>query len=226
MKAEAAAAVTGATMPESENRVFTIGHSTLAIQAFLNLLKMARITAVADVRSSPFSRRIPHFSREKLKVTLKENGIKYVFLGKELGGRPRTHNLYCNRIADYEKMALQPEFSKGIDRVISGSEEHTVALMCSEHNPLDCHWCLLVGRVLAERHVPLSHILNNGRIADQREIEDKLLGAAESATDDMFSSREERLAKAYRLRAKNVAYREASSGMIEYATMDRYNYVP
>ena len=212
-------------MAASENRVFTIGHSTLAIRTFLNLLRKAEITAVADVRSSPFSRRMPHFSRNELRATLKENGMKYVFLGKELGGRPSTQNLFCDGVADYEKMALEPAFLEGIERVASGSKEHTVALMCSEHNPLDCHRCLLVGRVLAERQLPLSHILNSGRIADQREIEDKLLGAAESATDDMFSPRGDRLAKAYRLRAKNVAYREVPSEMAEQTIMDRYSYV-
>ena len=76
------------------------------------------------------------------------------------------------------RTALEPTFLNGIDRVISGANEHTIALMCSEHNPLDCHRCLLVGRALSERHVPVGHILNNGRVAEQPEIEDKLLRLA------------------------------------------------
>jgi len=193
---------------EKGNKVLTIGHSTLPLGTFFSMLEKARVTAVADVRSSPFSRRMPHFSREELRAALKERGLKYVFLGKELGGRPRASNLYCDGVADYEKMASEPAFHKGIDRVIIGAKEHTIALMCSEHNPLDCHRCLLVGRVLSELHVPLGHILNNGEVAEQHDIEEKLLDISGNATDDMFTTRMERLAKAYRLRARSVAYRE------------------
>jgi uncharacterized protein (DUF488 family) len=211
---------------ENGNRVLTIGHSTLPLETFLTMLERAGVTAVADVRSSPFSRRVPHFSRDELRSSLKGQGIKYVFLGKELGGRPRASNLYCDGIADYEKMALEPDFSKGIDRVKSGAREHTIALVCSEHNPLDCHRCLLVGRALAERHLSVGHILNNGRIAEQFEIEEKLLSLFGGATGDMFATREERLVKAYRLRAKNVAYREPRPEMAQSKALNWYDHAP
>ncbi|MBV8458539.1 MAG: DUF488 domain-containing protein, partial [Acetobacteraceae bacterium] len=133
-------------MSEKGSKVLTIGHSTQPLRNFLTVLKNAGVTAVADVRSFPFSRRVPQFNRDELCAALKECNIKYVFLGEELGGRPRASDLYSGGIADYEKMALEPAFLKGIDRVISGAREHTVALMCSEHDPLDCHRCLLVGR--------------------------------------------------------------------------------
>ena len=205
-------------MSESEVKVLTIGHSTLPLGTFLAMLEKAGVTAVADVRSSPFSRRVPHFSRDEFRASLKEHGIKYVFLGKELGGRPRASYLYCDGTADYEKMALEPSFLKGVDRVISGAIEHTIVLMCSEHNPLDCHRCLLVGRALAERHVSISHILTNGRVADHHEIEEELLGLFGGSTGDMFATREERLGKAYRLRSKNVAYREPQKAMADSIT--------
>jgi uncharacterized protein (DUF488 family) len=214
---------------ENVNKVLTIGHSTLPVTAFLTMLEKAGVTAIADVRSSPFSRRMPHFSRNELRASLKECGIKYVFLGKELGGRPRASTLYCDGIADYEKMALEPDFLEGIDRVISGAKEHTVALMCSEHNPLDCHRCLLVGRALSERHIPLGHILNNGRVVEQHDIEEKLLALSGNTTEDMFVSRDDRLAKAYKQRARNVAYREPRPDpeMAEStATQNRYDYAP
>src|SRR4051794_39037085 len=190
-------------------RLFTIGHSTLSIESFLGLLRQAGVTAVADVRSSPFSRRIPHFSRDKLCIMLNKEGIRYVFLGKELGGRPRASHLYRNGVADYEKMSLEPDFLKGIGRIIELSVKYTIALMCSEHNPLDCHRCLLVGRSLFQRGIPIGHILNNGKIVDHHDLEDELLAMSDNAIiDDMFSTREERIARAYWLRAKNVAYRE------------------
>ena len=160
-----------AVEPSKGAKVLTIGHSTLALGSFLNLLRKAGVTAIADVRSSPFSRRSPHFSRDDFRASLKEIGIKYVFLGKELGGRPRVQDLYSDGVADYEKMALEPAFLTGIGRVVDGSNEHTIALMCSEHNPLDCHRCLLVGRVLVDRKISLGHILSNGKIVTQYDIE-------------------------------------------------------
>jgi uncharacterized protein (DUF488 family) len=216
----------GNTVSENGNRVLTIGHSTLALETFLTMLDRAGVTALADVRSSPFSRRVPHFSRDQFRAALKERGVKYVFLGKELGGRPRASRLYFNGVADYEKMALEPDFLKGIDRVVSGAKKHTIALMCSEHNPLDCHRCLLVGRALSERHISLGHILNSGRLADQHEIEEKLLSLFGGATDDMFATREDRLAKAYRLRAKNVAYREPQPEMPRPPASDWHDHAP
>jgi uncharacterized protein (DUF488 family) len=195
-------------MPDGPNKVLTIGHSTMPLEAFLSALDASGVTAVADVRSSPFSQRVPHFNREELEAALRGRGIKYVFLGKELGGRPRASDLYCDGVADYEKMARVPTFHKGLDRVIRGANEHVIALMCSEHNPLDCHRCLLVGRALANRHVPVGHILGGGRIAEQRDIEEALLNLSGNPTDDMFASREDRLAMAYRPRALAVAYRE------------------
>jgi uncharacterized protein (DUF488 family) len=209
---------------ENGNRVLTIGHSTLSLETFLAMLERARVTAVADVRSSPFSRRVPHFSRNELRVALKARGIKYVFLGKELGGRPRASNLYCDGVANYEKMAQEPDFLKGIERVISGARRHTIALMCSEHNPLDCHRCLLVGRALAEQHLSVGHILNNGRVAAQQEIEEKLLTLSGDATDDLFAAREDRLTKAYRQRAKNVAYREPRPEMAQSRASNWYDH--
>lgn len=194
-------------MASDEKRVFTIGHSTMDLKRFLALLEKAEVTAIADVRSSPFSRRFPHFSQGELRAALKKVGVKYSPLGKELGGRPRAGYLYCEGIADYEKMALEPEFIDGIGRVIKGSKEHTIALMCSEHDPLDCHRCLLVGRALATRDVPLNHILGSGRVIGQHELEERLLSLSGDTTLDMFASREERLAVAYRDRAKVVAYR-------------------
>ena len=201
--------------PKNAHDVLTIGHSTLPLETFLAMLERAGVTAVADVRSSPFSRRVPHFSKNELRATLKAQGIKYVFLGKELGGRPRVSNLYCEGTANYEKMAKEPDFLKGIDRVMSGAREHTIALMCSEHNPLDCHRCLLVGRALAEHDLSVGHILNNGRVAEHHEIEEKLLSLSGSSSDDMFAAREDRLAAAYRLRARNVAYREPRPEMAD-----------
>jgi uncharacterized protein (DUF488 family) len=191
-------------MPE----VFTIGHSTHSWERFVALLRSTNVTAIADVRTSPYSRLYPHFNRDDLREELHSDGISYVFLGKELGGRPRERRFYCDGVADYEKMAQASEFSKGLDRVIEGAKKYHVALMCSERDPLDCHRCLLVSRALAQRGVRVSHILDDGGVASHSKIEERLLELSGRNTDDLFAPRSERLATAYRERARKVAFAE------------------
>jgi uncharacterized protein (DUF488 family) len=188
--------------------VLTIGHSTHPYERFLALLRQAGVTAVADVRTAPYSRNFPQFNCDVLKGELRLDGIAYSFLGKELGGRPSGRQFYCDGVADYEKMATTEEFQKGLDRVVKGAKKHRIALMCSEHDPLDCHRCLLVGRALAKRDVAVRHVLSSGQVAMHAQIEDRLLGISGRENDDMFAPREERLAAAYRERARKVAFAE------------------
>jgi uncharacterized protein (DUF488 family) len=188
--------------------VLTVGHSTLPYERFLSLLRRANVTAVADVRSAPYSRQHPHFSRDALSEELRLNGISYVFLGKELGGRPSQREFYCEGVADYEKMAQAPEFHKGLDRVIEGTKRFRIALMCSERDPLDCHRCLLVGRALAQRGVKVAHVLHDGSIVSHAQIEDRLLELTGRNTKDLFAPRSEQLAAAYRERGHKVAFAE------------------
>lgn len=192
----------------SSKTIFTIGHSTLSYESFLQLARAAHITAIADVRTSPYSRYYPHFNREVLKEKLGRDDIAYVFLGKQLGGRPADKSLFDKGVADYEKMALQLSFKAGLKRVVDGTKKFQIALMCSEHNPLDCHRCLLVGRALAEQRQSIRHIMANGEIAHQSDIEQELLRLSGRQTKDLFASREEELAAAYRSQAKKVAFAE------------------
>src|SRR5262245_22971141 len=121
-------------------RLFTIGHSNHEREDFLNLLRQHGITAVGDVRSSPYSRRQPHFSKVPLQAMLRQNGIAYVFLGKELGGRPASPELYhAEGWADYELVRATEEFRRGVDRLLRGLETFRIALLCGEEDPLDCH---------------------------------------------------------------------------------------
>jgi uncharacterized protein (DUF488 family) len=188
--------------------VLTIGHSTHTYERFIALLRKANVTAIADVRSSPRSRRFPHFSQDQLREELRLDGVSYVFLGKELGGRPEPRALYCEGVADYEKMANTPEFAAGLERVMNGAKTYRIALLCSERDPLDCHRCLLVGRALAERGVRVGHILDDATIVPHAQIERRLLEPAGRNADDMFASREDQLAQAYRERARKVAFAE------------------
>jgi uncharacterized protein (DUF488 family) len=197
--------------------VFTIGHSTHSYEQFLSLLRAHGINAIADVRTTPFSRHFPHFNADLLRSELKLESVSYVFLGKELGGRPSGRTFYCDGVADYEKMAKTELFASGIQRVIEGATKFRVALMCSEHDPLDCHRCLLVGRALSNEGVKLVHVLGDGSLITQEEIEQKLLDLAGLSNNDLLMSPLERLATAYSERSRKVAYVEPSTNTKAYA---------
>lgn len=204
---------TGEPMEDAQSlSVLTIGHSTHPAEAFLTLLRQAGVTAVADVRSAPYSRHAPQFNSDALKSELRSAGMVYSFLGKELGGRPRDRRSYTDGVADYEKMAATDEFQRGLGRVVEGARKYRIALMCSEQDPLGCHRCLLVGRALSQRGVTVRHLLASSEIIDHARIEDRLLEFAGRAGDDLFASREERLAAAYRERARKVAFAEPEPG--------------
>lgn len=196
--------------------LLTIGHSNIPIERFIGLLRGAGVNAIADVRSTPASRRFPWFSAKNLAARLQREGMAYLPFGNALGGRPNDARLYRDGIADYEAMARRPEFHAGLDR-LGAAERHCVCLMCAEREPLDCHRCLLVARALAERGVNVGHIRHDGTITPHATIEQQLLadyGQKADATADLFGAGQGgRLAAAYRRRARAVAYR-AKAGSI------------
>jgi uncharacterized protein (DUF488 family) len=200
----------GSEMAQQADMVLTVGHSTQTYERFAELLKGAGVTAIADVRTSPHSRHFPQFNRSTLEAKLRADGIAYSFLGEELGGRPKDRRCYRDGVADYERMATAAEFQHGLKRVIDGARKYRIALMCAEQDPLDCHRCLLVAKALEERGAKVGHILPDGRLVSQADIEEQLLSMSGRAQDDLFASREEQIAAAYRERARKVAYAEAA----------------
>jgi uncharacterized protein (DUF488 family) len=189
-------------------QILTVGHSTHSLERFFELLKSSAVTAIADVRSSPWSRHNPQFNRSDLKASLRSARIEYRFYGKQLGGRPTDPSLFHGSTADYETMARTQEFKAGLDMVLAGASKHRIALMCSEHDPMDCHRCLFVGRALAERGASMGHILADGQIISQGQVEDKLLAMSGRTSKDFFVPLAEQLNAAYRERSLKVAYAE------------------
>ncbi len=191
------------------NPILTVGHSNHPLDRFIALIEGASVTAVADVRSAPVSRFVPHFNKDRLATSLAERGIGYLFLGKELGGRPDRPELFTNGVADYEKMAEQPSFKSGIARLVEQAQDRRIALMCAEADPLDCHRSLLIGRALSRSGANVGHILTTGEVITQAEVETRLLDLARLGKDSPLSaSRDACLAEAYRARARKVAYAE------------------
>lgn len=193
-------------MSEHNHTVFTIGHSTHTIEVFVELLRRHQVTALADVRSAPFSRFNPQFNKEELERNLKSNGIKYVFLGRELGARSDDRSCYDNGRVQYSRLARTELFRGGIERVMLGANEHRIALMCAEKEPLECHRTLLVARALDELGVPVNHILADGRLESQADAMLRLLDLVRLPREDLFRSRQELIAEAIAKQEERVAY--------------------
>lgn len=186
--------------------VFTIGHSTHSIEKFLDLLAAHRIQVVADVRSSPYSKFNPQFNRDDLQNSLKKSGIRYVFLGKELGARSEDRACYVADKVQYDRLAKTTLFQSGLDRVVEGAKSYRIALMCAEKDPLDCHRTILVARELLKRDLSIAHILDNGSIEGHTESISRLVTSLGMSLDDMFRSKEEIIDEAYVRQANRIAY--------------------
>ncbi len=187
--------------------IHTIGHSNHPLEQFLALLSRHGITALADVRSTPYSRFNPQFRREKLQKSLASAGVRYVFLGAELGARTGDASCYdAEGRVSYEKLAATPAFQRGLQRLQAGMQEFRVAIMCAEREPLECHRTILVARELERVGVQVKHILADGSVESHSAAIQRLAGTLKIPEGDLFADPQERLEQAYRLQAARIAY--------------------
>ena len=186
--------------------VLTVGHSTHPLEAFVALLRRHAVTALADVRSTPYSRFNPHFNRKSLDREVNARGIAYLFLGRALGGRPEDRSCYENGQVRYDRVARTALFREGIDRVVRGAADNRIALMCAEKEPLDCHRTILVGRSLVERGIAVAHILADGGLEPHDDTMDRLLDSMKLPRRDLLQSRPELIEQALALRERRIAH--------------------
>jgi uncharacterized protein (DUF488 family) len=193
-------------MTAPEHPVLTIGHSTHTAEAFVALLRVHCVQAVGDVRSSPFSRFSPQFNREVLERHLRVNGIRYIFLGRELGARSADPSCYVQGRVQYARLAQTELFQSGLDRVAQAAARFRVALMCAEKEPLECHRTLLVARALAVRGHAVLHIHADGRLETHAAAMERLLELTGVPKEDLFRSRDELLNEALLRQERQIAY--------------------
>lgn len=173
----------------SPSILWSVGHSNHELDAFAELVLVAGIEFLVDVRSYPYSRFAPHFNREELRGAMAERNVRYLFLGEVLGGRPAHDEHYdTDGHALYGPMSQVPAFGEAVDRLLQGARNHRLALMCSCGQPQDCHRRLLVGKVLCERGAELCHILPDGRWTSERTV--TLDGSVDQ--DSLFGDDEQR----------------------------------
>ena len=187
--------------------IYTVGHSNHPIERFVALLAPHGITAVADVRSTPYSRFNPQFRREKLQAALAESGIHYVFLGEELGARSQDDACYdADGRVSYARLAKTDRFRKGIERLKAGMAQYRISLMCAEREPLECHRTILVSRELVREGVPVTHILGDSSLETHGEAMQRLAASLKLTGADLFSEQAAMIEEACDLQAARIAY--------------------
>jgi uncharacterized protein (DUF488 family) len=191
-----------------QETVFTIGHSTHPQDRFIALLQRQGITALCDVRSKPYSRVNPQFNREELRESLRACGIRYVFLGRELGARSEDPACYDHGKVKYERLAETELFRLGLRRVQKGLKDYRLVLMCAEKEPLACHRAILVARHLVALGIVVRHIHADGTLEAHADALCRLAKMLNLREDehDLFRSREDLFVEAYRLQEERIAY--------------------
>lgn len=192
------------------NMLFTIGYSGQLIDDFIRLLEQHKISALCDVRSLPYSSRNPQFNREPLKKALKSHSIEYVFLGDELGARPKDPSCYIEGKAIYQKIADSTMFKTGLERIRLGMQKNYVlALMCAEKDPMTCHRSILICRSLRNTEIDIRHIIDHETTETQANLEKRLI-AQLKLHPDMFRDKESTalIERAYDLQGDRIAYAE------------------
>ena len=186
--------------------VLTIGHSTHPIDTFLDLLSRNGVTAVCDVRSTPFSRTNPQFTRDNLRSSLLIRGIAYVFLGQELGARSQDPSCYINGRVEYDRLACTEHFQAGLRRVHEGIKKYRIALMCAERDPLQCHRTILVSRHLVAGGLAVQHITGDGQLESHADVMRRLVRQLGLPEHDLFRSTDDLVEDAYRIQGERIAY--------------------
>jgi uncharacterized protein (DUF488 family) len=157
--------------------LFTIGYSSFTIDNFITILKRYNIQVVVDVRSQPYSATYPYYNKDNIESLLNRNKIYYRNYSKEFGARQTDKRYFsAEGYLDFELFTEAPDFKQGYNKLNNSIVKgYTIALMCAEKDPAKCHRSIMVSRAFYSRGHKISHILTDGGIENQNDIETQLL---------------------------------------------------
>jgi len=151
--------------------IFTVGHSNHSIEKFIDLIKSYGIETIVELRSVPKSKYSPHFNKPNLTYELSRNGIKYLDMGKYLGGRPDDKSvLNIDNKIEEDLIEKKEWYLNSIQRLLNLSNESKIAIMCSEENPNNCHRGYIITHTLLKKGEEVSHIRGNGKIQNAQRV--------------------------------------------------------
>jgi len=195
--------------------LYTIGHSNHELSGLIDLVQRHQVAVIADVRSSPYSRFTPQFNRESLIAALRNQGMDYLFLGKELGARRIEQECYCDQKVKFNLVAQLPIFREGLARLRSVALVAPVALLCAEKDPLTCHRTILVCRHLRKENLAIRHILEDGSLERHEDAENRLLAMMKLPPGDLFQSKDELVEEAYDRQGDRIAFVDSGALPVE-----------
>lgn len=195
------------------NKIYTVGHSNHEINYFIELISWFNISCIVDVRSVAASSYNPQFNKELLANKLKENNIIYMHFAEEFGARHTEIDLLDEEgKVDFDKVRKSQNFQNGVKRLWQGIEKgFSIALMCSESEPFDCHRFSMISVALDKDGFEVNHILKDKTVKTNAELEKQLLKKynkkiPKPSVFEPDVSLEQQLKVAYKLRNKEIAY--------------------
>ena len=144
--------------------IYTIGHSNISQETFIEILKSFETQYVVDVRRSPYSQYVPHFNRPNIKIALNECYIKYLFMGHHIGGKPKDKKYIQNGKVNYDLIAKSKDYKDEICKIVELDRKYNLVLMCSEENPYICHRHNLITQTLVKKGLEVVHIRKDSKV--------------------------------------------------------------
>lgn len=200
-----------------EIEIYTLGHSNYPFDKFINILKKYNINCVVDIRAIPYSKYNTQYNKESLQANLKKLGYTYVYMADEFGAKRKTKVSYNNEgYADFDKVILEKDFKKGLERLKIGcNKNYKIVLLGAMQEPIRCPRSILVGKELVKEGFNVKHIMHEGDLKTQNDLEELLLekyfNQRNQITIDTLlgndMSREDMIKESYRLANKEIGYR-------------------
>ena len=197
--------------------IYTLGHSNYPFDKFIEILKKYDINCVVDIRSTPYSKYNTQYNKEFLHETLKNLGYTYIYMADEFGAKRKTKVSYNDEgYADFDKVILEDEFKRGIERLKVGcAKNYKIVLLGAMQEPIRCHRAILLGKELIKAGFDVKHIMHEGDLKVQSELEEQLLekyfeDRNQLTIDSLLGnsiSREDMIKEGYKLANKEIGYR-------------------
>lgn len=197
--------------------IYTLGHSNYYFDKLIEILKKYNINCVVDIRAIPYSKYNTQYNKELFHENLKKLGYTYIYMADEFGAKRKTRESYNDEgYADFEKVILEDDFKKGVQRLKIGCDKgYKIVLLAAMQDPIRCPRAILVGRQLVKEGFNVKHIMHEGDLKSQNDLEELLLekyfDQRNQLTIDALlgnsMSRDDMINESYKLANKEIGYR-------------------
>lgn len=198
-------------------KIYTLGHSNYPFDKLIEILKKYKINCVVDIRAIPYSKYNTQYNKELFQKNLKNLGYTYIYMADEFGAKRKTRESYNDEgYADFEKVILEDDFKKGVQRLKVGYDKgYKIVLLAAMQDPIRCPRAILVGRQLVKEGFNVKHIMHEGDLKSQNDLEELLLekyfDQRNQLTIDALlgnsMSRDDMINESYKLANKEIGYR-------------------